>query len=312
MFIAHFPGLEHVTERELHGPCPVCGGTDRFRVVRTPAGVRGYCRPGKGHCGQRGDFAQWLMHAGMSRTYPDALAFFSALPDPVTTSFASTKNPAAVIDLPSRAERAERADFMYLARRMSSALNSSALEYLGRRGIFEWVAREFMVGVTSKGRLSLPWLSRSGDRVHCERIQTRALRADDPVRYSIMPGGSSILPHGHGMRCWSSADVAVLCEGELDFLAVQTAIDETHMRTHIVALTRGSAAATWCPEDLPPGVKRVICAFDADDAGDEGADRLRDVLPPHVAYVRMRPASGDVGDMTVAERMFALAVGASA
>ena len=33
---------------EWHGPCPVCGGEDRFWISETPLGCRG-CRPGKSH-----------------------------------------------------------------------------------------------------------------------------------------------------------------------------------------------------------------------------------------------------------------------
>ena len=43
--------LKHVSNDEHAGPCPWCGGDDRFRVWETG---NYWCRPGLGHCGREG------------------------------------------------------------------------------------------------------------------------------------------------------------------------------------------------------------------------------------------------------------------
>jgi len=65
---------------EYHGPCPWCGGTDRFHVWpeenRSEDGMtsgRYWCRDGLGHCGKNGDCIQFLRdHEGLS--FPEACA----------------------------------------------------------------------------------------------------------------------------------------------------------------------------------------------------------------------------------------------
>jgi len=44
--------LKHVGGDEYAGPCPFCGGEDRFRVWRDKGNY--WCRPGPGHCGREG------------------------------------------------------------------------------------------------------------------------------------------------------------------------------------------------------------------------------------------------------------------
>ena len=46
--------MHKVTNKEYAGPCPWCGGVDRFRIWRDRGNY--YCRPNPGHCGRSG----WL------------------------------------------------------------------------------------------------------------------------------------------------------------------------------------------------------------------------------------------------------------
>lgn len=48
--------LRRESASEMHGPCPWCGGDDRF-VVNA---CNFYCRPGDGHCGRHGDAIEFL------------------------------------------------------------------------------------------------------------------------------------------------------------------------------------------------------------------------------------------------------------
>lgn len=44
--------LKKASRDEYYGPCPFCGGVDRFRVWRDRNNF--WCRPGPGHCGKKG------------------------------------------------------------------------------------------------------------------------------------------------------------------------------------------------------------------------------------------------------------------
>lgn len=54
---ARYTELKRVNAYESHGPCPFCGGNDRF--VAKPDGW--FCRPGEGHCGKHGDVIALVM-----------------------------------------------------------------------------------------------------------------------------------------------------------------------------------------------------------------------------------------------------------
>lgn len=49
--------LRRVSSKEWHGPCPWCGGDDRFVVTADHF----FCRPEKGHCGREGDAIEFVI-----------------------------------------------------------------------------------------------------------------------------------------------------------------------------------------------------------------------------------------------------------
>ena len=65
---------------EYAGPCPFCGGTDRFHVWPDYQGGRYHCmRPGNDHCGRTGDAIQYLRdHDGYS--FRQACAYLGMVP----------------------------------------------------------------------------------------------------------------------------------------------------------------------------------------------------------------------------------------
>lgn len=54
---AKYTELRRVNQSESHGPCPFCGGRDRFVVMADGW----FCRPGEGHCAQTGDTIKLIM-----------------------------------------------------------------------------------------------------------------------------------------------------------------------------------------------------------------------------------------------------------
>ena len=73
---ALLPNLKRTSRREQHGPCPFCGGTDRFVVFENG---RGWCR----QCGWKGDAIQLLRDRdGLS--FNDAKRALGMDPSPVS------------------------------------------------------------------------------------------------------------------------------------------------------------------------------------------------------------------------------------
>ena len=299
-FDAHF-SLRQVTPNESRGMCPSAEcmrdakNDDRFRAVRLSVGWRGFCR----RCSCKGDLAQWLIYAGRARDFADAKRILGV--GAVTVSSLPCSPPPLAAAVESKAPG--RADCLHLAKSMHASMTASAVAYLESRGIWDDVASDALVGVTASGRLSLPWLARVDDAgsVSCERIQTRSLTGAGD-RYRIMPHGTSVLPWGYGMGCWRSAWACIVCEGEIDALAMQTALRIIHGLPGVCVVTRGSAAITWTSDDFPPLAELVIDAHDADDAGDDAAKRLQTVTTSMgIGYARMRPVT-DIAALSVAER----------
>ena len=66
LVLSYLPGMKRKGAYEWAGPCPSCGGEDRF-IWRTDGRQRGFCR----QCGWTGDFIQLLIDvAGL--TFPEA------------------------------------------------------------------------------------------------------------------------------------------------------------------------------------------------------------------------------------------------
>lgn len=80
----------------------------------------------------------------------------------------------------------------------------------------------------------------------------------------------------------------LLCEGEFDCLLVrQVAGDLVEAYTLGSASTRAKKQAL----DLMRSAPRLLLAYDADDAGDEAAERIRELIPQSV---RLRPPTKDL------------------
>src|SRR5689334_20393002 len=56
---SQYTEIKHASGDEYYGPCPFCGGDDRFRVFPTHF----FCRenPAKGHCGRKGSAIDFIM-----------------------------------------------------------------------------------------------------------------------------------------------------------------------------------------------------------------------------------------------------------
>lgn len=291
---------------EYAGPCPMCGGRDRFRVhPKGPDGGRWYCRQcggGKWHDAidlvqrlKQVDFAEavTLLTGGLPEL---ASAPRHAAPEAVTESIAA----------PGETWQAGARAFCDEARqRLWSEAGASALAGLRARGLTDETIQAAGLGyndhdrrdaraawglpdeLTDKGKPKAVWLPRGvvipwqigGDlwRVNIRRpaedLARDRERGLDPAKYIGPAGSSNGLYNADALR---AGFPAVLVEGEIDALtiaqhgaglAVAVATGSTHGARRTRWLARLAVASS------------VLVCYDADSAGDGAAAYWLGALP---------------------------------
>lgn len=212
--------------KEWEGPCPWCGGTDRFHV--TAGGW--FCREGGGHCGRKGDSIRFIQeHKQLS--FPQAIDFLlqwqGSAPLP-------SVRPDREKSVPATDWRGD--GWQWLASqevRITCSRLAEGLPYLASRGITEATAGAYRLGYTSQGyygkndirpAITIPWYN--GDLITAVRY--RFLRPDpEGLRYRL-----GMFPKNASGATGSMAlfrpparrsGVAIFCEGELNAISIYQA-----------------------------------------------------------------------------------------
>jgi DNA primase len=272
---------------EYAGPCPGCGGRDRFRVWPTPhEGKPGYwCR----ECGKKGDAIQYRVDFH-GETFREAVAYYGggpALPGPRPT--AAPRPPAQPapmpdLDAPGPAWQARARAFVAETQAaLWSDTGAKALAWLhDARGLTDATIRAAGLGYNGAERYEdrAAWgLLDTGDgkRVWQPRgvvipcdvggaiwyIKTRR-PVGDP-KYVHIPGGRPALYLAE--KSLGKPDVFIT-EGEFDALLLwQTAWDVADVLT--LGSASGRLGGLWPVYLL--AARRFHIATDTDDAGDKAA-----------------------------------------
>lgn len=293
--------------KEYHGPCPFCGGTDRFAVW--PEAGRYSCLRG---CGKYGDAIQFL------RDYDD-LSYHEACAElDIDPAYPEANRPPALplSDLkdqpPNKQWQLTGMDFVQRAERylwLEKARH--ALDYLHGRGLTDETIRRFYLGYcpgkfidslenwgiepgqTSKSHITIPegiiipWF---GDD-HLWKIAVKRLDVPAGERsYGQVVGSSDGLYNVDSIK---SGTPAMLFEGEFDALSV---IQEAGDLVSVVAAGGASKAQSgrWIARLVL--CSSVLIAFDIDDnqAGDSGSQDWLHIL---TNALRWRPLAHDGNDM---------------
>ena len=219
---------------EYAGPCPFCGGKDRFRVWPERDGGRWWCR----QCERSGDTIAYLsergditpQEAGRLRRAGGNVQLIGKLapsprketkrPGPVRSSLAQSLPPA------QWRERAWR--FVeYCQEQLFTNVGRDGLDWLHRRGLTDETIRAWRLGWHDRNRwrdpgpwglnngkkiwlaegVVIPWIVK-GDVWH---VKTR--RFDDELKYIRVRGGQPTL---YGLDRLTGRRKVVICEGELD------------------------------------------------------------------------------------------------
>jgi DNA primase len=296
---------------EYHGPCPFCGGTDRFRVWPHQTPPRFWCR----QCERSGDAIAYVRYRS-DATFPEAcrmlgldLGTYRAITAQPKVS--NTSNPgnspgnlragyAALTD--AGWQEAAHHFCIAAAQRLQEPSGASAKAYLLGRGLTESVIISTGLGYNPRdqqahwGNLKV-WLAQG--IVIPWRIDGRIWRVN--IRRPVTGDGKRYVPLSGCANGLYQADEIVpgcsvlITEGEFDALTVTSNISIPNM--NLVAVATGSASGArllrWVVGvDL---AKTVLLAFDADKAGDEAADWWNSVLGKKA--IRLRPTQHDITDM---------------
>lgn len=198
----------------------------------------------------------------------------------------ATRVQDAYIEPPDFREKAEE-----YHRHAWQTQSPEVVRYIVNKGLSPQVFRHFKLGWTGKG-ISMPYYDE-------DKVVLIRYRGHDGFKWSET-GGRRYLYNVNEVR---ATPIVVLCEGESDTHAVWSQVDRSNPLWHNVGIAgipgvgKGQPSKTtwelWCLELM--WAKRVFIAFDADEAGDDGAATPMSLLGSKA--VRLRPTKGkDMAD----------------
>lgn len=273
---------------EYAGPCPNCGGDDRFRVQ--PEQGLWWCRSCRDRWSDAIDYVRW--RSGCS--FVDACRELGVnLPDrpPVTTARATVVVPVAP-EPPTLADDAEEPSAAWRVRgdqyvaaaeaALWSYAGTRARRWLTDRGLSEESIRRWRLGYQPADAYDDPaaW-GLEGKRIWLPRgivipwyldgqLWQIKFRRPDPAapKYVAVRGGTPVL---FGAETLQEHGIAVLPEGEFDAMLL-----EQHCGDLVGVATLGSASRR--PDALAAecllSARTILTLHDGDAEGERGAERL--------------------------------------
>jgi len=283
---------------ELAGPCPICGGRDRFRVQ--PANNIWLCR----HCTD-GKWKDPIDFVAISEgiTLGEAMKKLAAgMPQVKYESKKPAEEPEYTRSMPPleawQARAREAVDQCH--DRLYTAQGEQALKYLHWRGLKDHIIRRYKLGYsTGKEKIKGLYIYH-GITIPCEiagdlwYVNVR-LSKDDP-RYEDgkyrMVMGSKRKAIFNADRL-EFADTCLITEGEFNAM-----IGEQELNTIIPVASVGSATHTpelvqWGPYFI--NKKLILAAYDDDKEGVRGSLNLRESFGERVKLTALPPGK-DLND----------------
>lgn len=274
--------LKKIAPREWAGPCPKCGGTDRFHVWPEENSFNCLGKDnGRGGCGAGGDtieFIRWI--EGVS--FPEAVQRLTNCALPTVERMAT---PEAAPRPQAQAEEWKQRATMLAANAQQELVgrDKRGIEYLERRGISEDTMAQFYLGFApavavpgTEGKVRapaivMPWVSPVAGVF---AVRFRFLEPQDGHRLTAMCGskfqgrlyGSQGLPDGchlpvpeHG-KPLEALSTLLIVEGEINAMSVWQVAHET--RLDVLSVGSESSHLTPTAVEYTQRYKRVIVWLD--------------------------------------------------
>ncbi len=282
---------------QYNGPCPWCGGEDRFRI-QPHHGPYGWFACSQ--CGQRGTAIDYLIQKrGLSKQHALAVVGWR----PKDGSEPASLTPAYALDdrpqwdePPERWQNAAREFYRACQETLWSEAGRAALDYLRGRGFSDKTIERARLGYHAQEcygtaqawggakpvklwqGIVIPWIA--GGTLW--RLTIRNERVPNGIgRYRQISGGSNGLYLADSLL--HKRPVAVVTEGEFDALSIAQSCGR-EVAVVATGTTQGGHTPRWV--SLLAQQQQVLIAFDNEDKGDRAArwwlQRLRNAqrLPP--------------------------------
>ncbi len=285
-------GIDETYLRDKHGPCPACGGKDRYRFDNKHGRGSFYCNG----CGAGDGFTLLQRVHGWD---------FKTARARVIEAAGMTTDSAPVRQVPAVTETAKAQPNRRVRRLRREACELSdcpdAIEYLQSRALWPQASRtslrahvgvDYFVDGQKVGRypaILAAVRDINGELVtlHCTHLEAgRKLTAFEPRKFLNPMYGRE----GCAVRLQPvTGDVLGLGEG------IETSLSAAVLhRMPVWAALNTALLAKFTP---PAEVKRLVIFADKDTAGQEAADRLTERLAGRCQIERRTPAAGDWNDV---------------
>lgn len=282
---------------EYAGACPFCGGRDRFRLQ--PAGGRWLCHnctDGKWH-----DVIEYIgRRDNLNRkNYAELTEICKRATGTVpTTSTRQAQTPPiqpAYIAPGEAWQTAARQVLETCKENLWSERGRRALDYLHGRGLTDQTIKRFSLGYSPGETLGGLWVER-GIIIPCvaggEIWYLKIRRPAGEPKYICVKGSRPAAFYNADDLL--SGDLALFCEGEFDCM-----VSWQELRGELACVTLGSATnspdlASWGAWLL--NVRVGFLAYDTDQAGTAGAERLAAILGRRAVRVELPPGNKDIND----------------
>lgn len=301
---------------EYAGACPNCGGKDRFRVQpNARPNPRWFCR----QCQPQGGDAIALLMWNQGMDFKQACAELQFTSDvmprnpirqPVQdmNSLPYSKEKETESDGKRWQERAHK--FIDYAENQMWSDDMTGRKYLWNRGFYDNTIRQYRLGYCPRdmwddwGLDKKVWLPRGilipyerGEFATITKIRTRRLdwHKDDEYGKYIPPKG--VKNTAFLTRPLLAGDYVLICEGELDAIIFKQEIIEPRFVAMATSGTHGAKQLQYL--GALALAKKVIVAFDEDEAGENASKYWLDALTHN--SVRLAPTRHDINDMFLAD-----------
>jgi DNA primase len=284
---------------EYAGPCPFCGGTDRFRVQ--PNNHRWLCR----YCTE----GKWDSVIGFiarfhhldPKKYTDLVEICKQATGGVLPS-----SDVMRVDIEVPAYSAPGEEWQEAAQEIISTCRQNllaevgvkALDYLRSRGLKDETIERFQLGYSTGVEIHGLWVPR-GIVIPCVvagktwYLKVRLASKPGEKKYTCVSGSRTAAIFNaddlYGM------ETALFCEGEFDCM-----ISTQELGDVLPSVTFGSATnhpdlATWGPYLLP--LRLIYSAYDSDKAGTNGSLALSDMAGDRVKLVLVPDGIKDINEL---------------
>lgn len=299
-------GVDEAHLRNRHGPCPACGGRDRFRFDDKDGRGTFYCS----HCGSGDGFKllQVVHGWGFSeafRAVADSAGFERDAPLPTQTP----RNAAPAASAPIAPAKMSARVRELLRTSTTPDLVPDAVAYLQSRSVWPVPA-----GCTLRAHAGIDYYRPAQGKAveHVDRFPALVAKVEDiegaPVTAHVtyLQAGAKAAVEAprkllSGVTGWRGCAVRLLpLAGDVLGIAegLETAIAASvlHDGLPVWAALNTTLLAKFVP---PPEIRRVIVFADADVAGLRAAWELRDELEGRCEVELRAPREGDWADVLV-------------